>query len=653
MRAHRGDRGQQIPVPLDSATDERETAVHRGSPSRDRSGPATMISMADNANSADHEFDGSDESSSIIAGKYRLIRRIGTGASSRVYLARNERIRTRHFAIKILRSEHAGDPSRVSRFLREAETSAGLRSPYTIDVVDFGETDFGVPFFVMEFADGPDLAAVIGIERTLRPADVARFSLNTLTALEEAHGAGVVHRDLKPSNVFIVNLPGETHPVAKVADFGIAKSILPDSEPDDPSETQHGTVLCTPNYASPELLNGVVTPQCDIYALGHMMIEMLDGRVAYEGTHPHQVTTQHLDDAPVPLSTTVQNSGLAAVIARAVAKDPKERFATAIEMKRALEEAATAIMAAAESDEPLRVSRSVDTDPMQGDEVVGSTGLLLHGRMRMVQGAALGGDSDSISWGERATAELIEQSQQVRATMRVSQRRYEGGDAGTAVPSGRDGAAAGNDPATPRRRSRLPAFLFAALLAVFAILAVTLRGGSGATPAESTKGLSGNHAVGDNAAAVETPAEGAEDIAEDIAANEAIVTAAIANEATAQEIRPGAVEEPDPVNEAANDAVNEAGAANPVGDGRLAADMASNPTQGDRVTAEAVIPTGTHDDGVSDRPNAADSTGTPSRETRARSRSSRRRAHTTAPDTTPPAREAESEASPRNVFLDD
>ncbi len=276
----------------------------------------------------------------LIQGKYRILRFLGSGAFADVFLAQHARITTRFFAIKVLRQEHAHNSIWVERFLREAQTTAALSCRYTVDVTDFGETEGGLPYIVMDFVAGPDLADTLSLVGPLKAGTVARFSLNILAALEEAHGAGIVHRDLKPSNVFLASAPGEQHLIARVGDFGIAKIVDPESSvPQGTEHTQVGTVLCTPSYASPELLKGKVTPQCDIYALGHVMIEMFDGVPVYDDDHPARITVMHLDDEPVPLSQAVSQSGLGEVIARAVEKDPEKRFQTATEMRAALEEA--------------------------------------------------------------------------------------------------------------------------------------------------------------------------------------------------------------------------------------------------------------------------------------------------------------------------
>lgn len=274
----------------------------------------------------------------LIDARYEIESFLGSGAYAWVFLARHSTLKNREFAIKVLRPEHVGDSSKISRFMREAELASALTSPYTVDVVDFGETSQGAPYIVMDYVKGPDLGAVIDHYGVLEDSIVARMTLNILSALIEAHSYDIVHRDLKPENIFIVHVPGSEHPIAKVGDFGIAKVIGGASlMPARATQTALGTVLCTPAYASPELLKGEVTVQADIYALGHMMAEMLDGEPPYREAHPVQVGARQLEDAPVPLGTRTTESVLLPVIKKAVQKNQMDRYMTADEMRTDLE----------------------------------------------------------------------------------------------------------------------------------------------------------------------------------------------------------------------------------------------------------------------------------------------------------------------------
>jgi serine/threonine-protein kinase len=275
--------------------------------------------------------------------RYRIESFLGSGSYAWVFLARHSTLENKQFAVKVLRPEHVEDRSKLSRFIREAELASALESPHSVDVIDYGETEEGAPYIVMEYVKGPDLGAVLDHFGVLDERIVARLVLDILSALDEAHGRGIVHRDLKPENVFIVEVHGAVHPIAKVGDFGIAKSISQNSPLSSrATQTAIGTVLCTPAYASPELLKGEVTVQADIYALGHMMAEMLDGEPPYRDHHPVQVGARQLEAAEVPLGSRSSRSKLRPVIELALAKDPRKRFSTAAEMRAALEEVAEA-----------------------------------------------------------------------------------------------------------------------------------------------------------------------------------------------------------------------------------------------------------------------------------------------------------------------
>ncbi len=268
----------------------------------------------------------------LVADKYVVERELGTGGFATVYAARHASVSTLRVAIKVLHAEHLDSELSRKRFRREADTVAALQSRFIVRLLDAGELQDGRPFMAMEFVDGIPLDALLKKCGRLLPAHVARFGIGVLRALEVAHAAGVVHRDLKPANVFAVEEDGEP-PYSRVLDFGIAKTMDGSSVPRAGTHTMAGQVVCTPEYAAPELLSGSVTPQVDLYALGHMLAELLDGRAPYDlGTHALLVAAEHLKPEPVPLGPFSANSGLQDVIRRACAKDPAQRYQTARQM---------------------------------------------------------------------------------------------------------------------------------------------------------------------------------------------------------------------------------------------------------------------------------------------------------------------------------
>ena len=274
----------------------------------------------------------------LLDGKYRIEELLGEGSFAWVFRAQHERVESLQVAVKLLKSEYLEESDTVRRFHREAQTAAALKNRHTIRVTDFGVTDDAVPFLVMELVDGSTLSDLLRRRGRLQDVDVARFAVQVLKALQEAHGAGIVHRDLKPDNIAVVNEPGEDLPIARVLDFGIAKvmdnakGVLKSAE-----ETAAGMLFCTPRYASPELLRGRPGPQSDLYALGITMVELLDGEAPYRGKDFYSVAAKHVAPDPVPLGRFSSQSTMASVIERAVAKKLDERFESAEQMRRAIE----------------------------------------------------------------------------------------------------------------------------------------------------------------------------------------------------------------------------------------------------------------------------------------------------------------------------
>jgi len=269
----------------------------------------------------------------VIGGKYRIESVLGEGGFARVYKARHAKIRQLEYAIKVLKQRQVADREAVERFIREAEMSATLQSPYVVRITDFGETSAGLPYIVMEYVYGITLFDYVQRCGRMKRIEVARVTACVLRALEEAHNKGIVHRDLKPSNVMLLLEPNDEDVVAKVTDFGIAKVVsdavhgLPESP-----QTTGGMVFCTPQYASPEVLIGEPTFQSDLYALGHTMAEMLDGRSPFVGMGAFEVANRQMSDTPTEFGAYTRRSQFHDIIQRACAKSTDERYASATEM---------------------------------------------------------------------------------------------------------------------------------------------------------------------------------------------------------------------------------------------------------------------------------------------------------------------------------
>ena len=266
-----------------------------------------------------------------LAEKYAIDREIGSGAMSRVYLARDLR-HNRAVALKTLRPELSAVLG-AERFLREISIAAKLHHPHILPLYDSGDAQ-GLLYFVMPYVEGETLRGRLTREGTL-PLDVALQILREVAdALTYAHGQGIVHRDVKPENVLF-----ETgHAV--VSDFGIARAV---SVSEQEALTGAGLILGTPAYMSPEQADGKaeVDARSDVYALGCVFYEMLAGRPPFTGSF-ERILYQHLSETPAPLSRERPTlpGRLDAVVAAALAKQPAERFATAASFAAAAAEAA-------------------------------------------------------------------------------------------------------------------------------------------------------------------------------------------------------------------------------------------------------------------------------------------------------------------------
>ena len=266
----------------------------------------------------------------LVGGRYELAEQIGEGGSARVYAAVDSRL-GRRVAVKLLNAGlvESADPAGRERFLREGPTSAAFLHRHAVAAFDAGEDD-GELYIVMELVDGPSLAQHLSANGALEVGDAVRIATQVLGALAAAHAVGIVHRDVKPANILLAP-DGD----AKLADFGIAKRF---DELDD-SVTRTGTTIGTPRYLTPEQANGApLSPATDVYAMGIVLFEMLTGRTPFPDTSPMAVAfAQQTRPAPDAREfRTEVPASLAAAVARALEKDPADRFVGAAEMAAAL-----------------------------------------------------------------------------------------------------------------------------------------------------------------------------------------------------------------------------------------------------------------------------------------------------------------------------
>jgi len=283
---------------------------------------------------------------SVVNGKYRLARLLGDGGMGSVYEAHHEGLGTR-VAIKVLHPDLARRTGLVERFLQEARVAAQIRSPHVVQVTDVDRTPNGQAYIVMELLEGEPLAAVLDRQRTLPSAVACEYTLQVLAALEAAHALGVIHRDLKPENVFVTFSGGR--PILKLIDFGIAKARRLD--PTQKSLTVAGVVMGTAEYMAPEQARSAdkVDARADIYAAGVMLYEMIAGTRPVNGDDARVIALRVERGDIVPLVQAAPDTPreIAGLVHRAMAARPELRFATATEMRLALERARPATSAMA------------------------------------------------------------------------------------------------------------------------------------------------------------------------------------------------------------------------------------------------------------------------------------------------------------------
>ncbi len=274
-------------------------------------------------------------SSAEIAGRYRLEGRLGFGGMSTVHLAMDLRLE-RQVAVKLLAEHLADDPAFVSRFQREAQAAARLIHPNIVQVFDSGRDQGSDQYFiVMEYIEGQSCAEILRDDGWVEVPEGISIIEQACEGLDYAHRHGVVHRDVKPGNLL-----RSREGVVKLADFGIAKAT------EQSSITQVGSVLGTAAYLAPEQARGEEAgPSADLYALGVVTYQLISGRLPYEASSLTELALKQQQEEPPTLDTLVAAVGpeMADAVAIALALDPRDRYKTANEMRRALHDGARGI----------------------------------------------------------------------------------------------------------------------------------------------------------------------------------------------------------------------------------------------------------------------------------------------------------------------
>jgi tetratricopeptide (TPR) repeat protein len=260
-------------------------------------------------------------------GRYRLTRKLGSGAMGDVWEGQH-RLLARPAAIKVIRTKTREGPAYqrlLQRFHREAEATARLRSPHTVQLYDFGESDGGTFHYVMELLEGMDVRQMVERFGPLPPGRVVYLLRQACRSLAEAHDAGLVHRDIKPANLFVCRLGGQ-HDFLKVVDFGIVKT---EAGEDDVNLTEAGTLPGTPAFVAPEMVLGETADgRADLYSLGCTAFWMLAGMPVFSAKTPTAMLMEHVRTEPPPVSQLAEQrvpKELEALVAGCLAKDPARR----------------------------------------------------------------------------------------------------------------------------------------------------------------------------------------------------------------------------------------------------------------------------------------------------------------------------------------
>ena len=296
-----------------------------------------------------------------LGGRYRVERELGRGGMAKVFLG-TDTVLGRTVAVKVLAPQFADDDGFVQRFRREAQAAASIGHPHIVSVFDTGSDD-GVHYIVMEYVEGRTLAEFLAGGGRILPDRAIDIAMDVCQALEAAHARGVIHRDIKPGNIML-NPRGEV----KVTDFGIARVTTTAD-----TVAQTAAILGTASYLSPEQAQGQpVDARSDLYSLGCVVYEMVTGRPPFLGDSPVAVASKQVLEQPVPPSKLNSDvtPDLDAVILRALAKNPANRYQSAEEMRADLERAKRGLPVDATPLLAAGATQVLDRPPAQATQVL-------------------------------------------------------------------------------------------------------------------------------------------------------------------------------------------------------------------------------------------------------------------------------------------
>jgi tRNA A-37 threonylcarbamoyl transferase component Bud32 len=270
----------------------------------------------------------------ILAGRYRILEALGGGGMGNVFIAENVSIR-RRVALKLLHADLLSQPEFRKRFQQEADAIAAIEHSNVVRLFDLVVGD--PTFLVMEYVPGPTLAAVLKTDKRIDPVRAMRIAQRLCLGLEAAHRAKVVHRDVKPANIILAP-DAEAGENPKLVDFGVAKLTV--AKPAEDQLTRTGQIVGTPYYMSPEQIakSNLVDPRSDLYSLGCVLYHLVAGQPPFAAEDEYEIFSQHVQKMPAPPSQVCGDvpPALDAIILRALAKRPDDRFASAQEMAKAL-----------------------------------------------------------------------------------------------------------------------------------------------------------------------------------------------------------------------------------------------------------------------------------------------------------------------------